>query len=160
MKHTIFILAILLLSCRSGGAQVPGKALGVRVSFAQDEKSFAGGEFSFQKDVGKIGRRETDFGWWSSNQWDVMKFTGLRQWKIIHKKRFNVYGGAGLGIGYIMYPFASNDFFATADLDMGLDYTFGFPIQIALDWRPEWTIINNFGTRLGWDVGFAIRFGF
>jgi hypothetical protein len=49
------------------------------------------------------------------------------------------------------------DFFATIDLNLGFDYTFGF-LQLALDWRPEWTVINNFGTQLGYDVGFALRF--
>ena len=160
MIRRYFILLILLGVACYGYAQESGKSIGVRVSFGQDEKTYAGAEFSFQKDIGKIGRRETDFGWWSSNQWDVMKFTGIRQWKIINKSRFHLYGGAGFGAGYIMYPFAENDFFASANLDFGIDYTFGFPIQIALDWRPEWTIINNFGTPLGYEVGIALRLGF
>lgn len=141
-------------------AQESGRTIGVRGTFGKDNKTYFGAEFSFQKDVGKIGRRETDIGWWASPQWDALKFTGLRQWKIIHKYRFNVYVGAGFGAGYIMFPFAQNDFFASANLDFGVDYTFGFPIQVAIDWRPEWTIINNFGTPLAYNFGFAIRFGF
>ena len=160
MNRILFILLILLAAGAYGNAQETSRAVGVRISFGQDEKSYAGGEFSFQKDVGRIGRRETDIGWWASSQWDVLKFTGIRQWKIVHGKRFNFYGGLGFGAGYIMYPFAPNDFFASANVDIGVDYTFGFPIQIALDWRPEWTVINNFGTPLGYDLGIAIRFGF
>ena len=62
--------------------------------------------------------------------------------------------------GYVMFPFAENDFFASGLVDIGVDYTFGFPIQIALNWRPEWTIINNFGTQLGYEAGIALRFAF
>ena len=160
LKHSFLILVILLAASLDGNAQEYKRAMGVRGSFGQDEKSYSGAEFSFQKDVGRIGRRETDIGWWASSQWDVFKFTGLRHWKIVHNNRFNLYGGAGLGVGYIMYPFAQNDFFASACLNAGVDYTFAFPIQVALDWRPEWTIINNFGTPLGYDLGLAIRFGF
>ena len=160
MNRLLFILLILLTAGGNLNAQASGRALGVRISFGQDDKTYAGGEFSFQKDVGKIGRRETDFGWWASSQWDVLKFTGIRQWKAVNKERFHVYGGIGFGAGYIMYPFSANDFFASGLLDIGVDYTFGFPIQVALDWRPEWTIIHNFGTPLGYDVGVAVRFGF
>jgi len=141
-------------------AQDYNRAIGVRGTFGQDQISHAGAEFSIQKNVKKIGRRETDIGWYSSNQWDVLKLTVLRQWRFLHGDRWNIYGGAGLGAGYIMFPFAANDFFATANLNLGIDYTLPFPIQIGLDWRPEWTIVNNFGTRLGYDVGLAIRFAF
>ncbi len=160
MIRYLIILLILTGAAFNTSAQETSKAVGVRVSFGQDEKTYAGGEFSFQKDVGRIGRRETDIGWWSSSQWDVFKFTGIRQWKIINKGGFNFYGGAGFGAGYIMYPFAPNDFFGSVNLDMGIDYTFGFPIQIGLDWRPEWTVINNFGTALGYEFGIAVRLSF
>ena len=161
MKRILLILLILIPAAGLLNAQqASGKAVGVRISFGMDEYSSAGGEFSFQKDVGRIGRRETDFGWWASTQWDVLKFTAIRQWKFVNKERFHVYGGVGFGAGYVMFPFAENDFFASGLIDLGVDYTFGFPIQIALDWRPEWTIINNFGTKLGYEAGLAIRFAF
>ncbi|HEC43382.1 MAG TPA: hypothetical protein ENI20_11185 [Bacteroides sp.] len=160
MKHTLIILLILAGITRIVNAQEPTRSVGVRISFGQDDKSYAGGEFSFQKDVRKIGRRETDIGWWSSSQWDVLKFTSIRQWKFINGKRFNAYGGAGFGAGLVMYPFSQNDWFGTVNLDFGVDYTFGFPIQIAVDWRPEWTVINDFGTPLGYNAGFAVRLSF
>jgi hypothetical protein len=134
--------------------------VGVRGSFAFDEISHAGGEISFQKDVGRIGRRETDIGWWTSSRWDVLKFTLVRQWKWTPARRLNFYGGPGFGVGYIIHAFDHNDFFASANLNVGVDYTFAFPIQLALDWRPEWTVINNFGTPLGYNIGFAVRFSF
>ena len=160
MKRLLIIFLILSGATIYVSAQESGKAVGFRISFAQDDKSYAGGEFSFQKDVGRIGRRETDIGWWSNTQWNVFKFTRIRQWKFVNGKRFNAYGGAGFGVGYVMFPFSPNDFFASFNLDFGVDYTFGFPIQIALDWRPEWTVINNFGTPLGYEVGLAVRLGF
>jgi hypothetical protein len=160
LKHTLLIAFLLVIAGSTGHAQGYPKSVGVRTSFSYDQKPYAGAEFSFQSDVGRIGRRETNFGWWASNQWDVLKFTGIRQWKAVNKERFHIYGGGGLGAGLVMFPFAQNEFFATVNLDFGVDYTFAFPIQIALDWRPEWTVINNFGTPLGYEVGLAIRFSF
>jgi hypothetical protein len=103
---------------------------------------------------------ETDIGWWASSQWDVLKLTVIRQWKFVNRERFHAYAGAGFGAGLIMWTFAPNDGFVSALANIGVDYTFGFPIMIALDWRPEYTIINQFGTPLGYDVGLAIRFAF
>jgi hypothetical protein len=153
----ITITAISLFISISLNGQEYTKAIGVRGAFGYDHYQYAGAEFSFQKDVKKIGRSEYDFGWYASSQWDVLKFTGIRQWKIVNKTKFHFYGGAGGGAGLVMYSHAENEFFASLNLNMGVDYTLGF-IQLALDWRPEWTIINNFGTQLGYDFGFAIRF--
>jgi hypothetical protein len=151
------IIIVFTVFSFSLNAQEYTKAIGVRGAFGQDQYSQIGAEFSFRKDIGRIGRAEYDIGWYTSQQWDVLKFTGLRQWKIIKKRRFNFYGGIGGGAGLVMFPYAENDFFATVDLNVGIDYTLGF-IQIGLDWRPEWTIINNFGTQVGYDIGLAIRF--
>jgi hypothetical protein len=155
--RTIFILVVLLSISISLNAQDYTKAVGVRGVFGYDHYQYAGAEFSFQKDVKKIGRSEYDFGWYASNQWDALKFTGIRQWKIVNKSKFHFYGGVGGGAGLVMYPSAENDFFATINLNVGVDYRLGF-LQLALDWRPEWTIINNFGDQLGYDIGFALRF--
>ena len=157
IKRKVFILAGLLLISFSMSGQEYTKAVGVRGVFGYDHYQYAGAEFSFQKDVKRIGRSEYNFGWYASNQWDALKFTGIRQWKIVNKSKFHFYGGVGGGAGYVMFPHAENDFFATVVLDLGIDYTLGF-IQLAFDWRPEWTVINNFGTQLGYDFGFAIRF--
>jgi hypothetical protein len=160
MFRTIRIVStffILLLFCISLKGQEYTKAIGVRGAFGHDHYQYAGAEFSFQKNVREIGRVETNIGWYASNQWDVLKFTGIRQWKIINKTKFHFYGGVGGGAGLVMFPYEENDFFATVNLNLGVDYAVGF-IQFALDWRPEWTIINNFGTQLGYDVGLAIRF--
>ena len=148
---------ILLFISFSLNAQEYTKSVGVRGVFGYDHYQYAGAEFSFQKDVREIGRAEYDLGWYASNQWDVLKFTGIRQWKIVNKTRFHFYGGVGGSAGYIIFPSEENDFFVTVDLNLGIDYTLGF-LQLALDWRPEWTVINNFGTQLGYDVGFAMRF--
>jgi hypothetical protein len=157
ISRIISILTVLWYISITLNAQEYTKAVGVRGVFGYDYYQYAGAEFSFQKDVKKIGRAEYDFGWYASNQWDALKFTGIRQWKIVNKSKFHFYGGVGGGAGYVMFPHAENDFFATLNINVGIDYRLGF-IQLALDWRPEWTIINNFGTQLGYDVGFAIRF--
>ena len=153
----VSLFSILLFLCISLKGQEYTKAIGVRGAFGHDHYQYAGAEFSFQKNVREIGRLETNVGWYASTQWDVLKLTLIRQWKIINRTKFHFYGGAGGGAGLVMFPYAENEFFATVNLNLGVDYAVGF-IQFALDWRPEWTIINNFGTQLGYDVGLAIRF--
>ena len=155
--RVIPLLAGLMIAISALEAQEYTKAIGVRGAFGYDHYQYAGAEFSFQKDVREIGRAEYDIGWYASTQWDAYKFTGIRQWKIINKTKFHFYGGVGAGAGIVVFPHEENDFFATVNLNLGIDYTLGF-IQFALDWRPEWTVINNFGTQLGYDVGLAIRF--
>jgi hypothetical protein len=155
--RVIPLIAGLIFSIPALDAQEYTKAIGVRGAFGHDQYQYSGAEFSFQKDVREIGRAEYDIGWYASTQWDAYKFTGIRQWKIINKTKFHFYGGVGAGAGIVVFPHEENDFFATVNLNLGVDYALGF-IQIALDWRPEWTVINNFGTQLGYDVGLAIRF--
>ena len=156
-SRIILLIAGLTLSGAALNAQEYTRAIGVRGAFGYDHYQYAGAELSFQQDVREIGRAEYDIGWYSSTQCDVYKFTGIRQWKIINKTKFHFYGGIGGGAGLVTFPHAENDFFATINLNVGVDYSLGF-IQLALDWRPEWTVINNFGTQLGYDVGLAIRF--
>ncbi len=156
-RRSVSILTVLLFIGLPMNGQEYTKAIGVRGAFGYDHYQYAGAEFSFQKDVRDIGRAEYDIGWYASTRWDVLKFTGIRQWKIINKTKFHFYGGAGGGAGLVMYASEENNFFATVNLNLGVDYALGF-IQLALDWRPEWTVINNFGTQLGYDVGIAVRF--
>lgn len=70
------LIVILLFIGFSLSAQDYTKAVGVRGVFGFDHYQYAGAEFSFQKDVREIGRTEYNFGWYASNQWDVLKFTG------------------------------------------------------------------------------------
>ncbi len=70
--HKVFILAGLLLISFSLNAQEYTKAIGVRGVFGYDHYQYAGAEFSFQKDVKRIGRHEFDFGWYASTQWDAL----------------------------------------------------------------------------------------
>ena len=53
MKYILLILLILTSAGKGLNAQSQskGRAVGVRASFGQDDKTYAGGELSFQKDV-------------------------------------------------------------------------------------------------------------
>jgi hypothetical protein len=137
----IILLAVLVFRCISLNGQEYTKAIGVRGAFGYDHYQYAGAEFSFQKDVKKIGRAEYDFGWYASSQWDVLKFTGIRQWKIVNKTKFHFYGGVGGGAGYVMFPYSShwtggrNGQSSTTlahSLDMTLDWLSGLPSRDSL----------------------------
>ena len=117
MTRIISILIFLWFISNTLSGQEYTKAIGVRGAFGHDHYQYAGGEFSFQNDVKEIGRAEYNFGWYASTQWDVLKFTGIRQWKIINKRKFHFYGGVGGGAGLVMFSHEENDFFATVNLD-------------------------------------------
>ncbi len=58
----ISILAVLLFTGMRLEGQEYTKAVGVRGASGYDSHQYAGVEFSFQKDIGSIGRSEYDFG--------------------------------------------------------------------------------------------------
>ena len=60
--RTISILAVLWFISSTLSGQEYTKAVGVRGVFGYDHYQYAGAEFSFQKDVKRIGRSEYDFG--------------------------------------------------------------------------------------------------
>ena len=142
-------------------------ALGIRIG---DNDGF-GGEVSYQRGLSKNNRLEFDLGWRNSNYVDAIKLVGLYQWVWNIDGGFNWYAGVGAGLGSWSYDGPNNPdndggFFLLAAGDIGIEYNFKeVPIQLSLDFRPEF-YLNNSGDNkfrddnFGPDVALGIRYKF
>jgi len=141
------ILTVLLISLFifPAMAQV---GIGARGLFGVDGNAYGGLEFSFQK----LGKKEFDLGF-ANNSW---KATGLKLFNIIPGDDFGFYGGVGLGIGYNDYY---DEAFSCLAANLGTYLLFG-PIQLGLDWRPEWNFYNAPNSNVTFNLALSGRLVF
>lgn len=144
MKKRIYIIAtgLLAIMITSASAQT---AIGARGLFGVEGNSYGGIELSIQKP----GRSEFDLGW-ANDSW---KFTGLKLVNFIPRRNFGFYGGIGGGLGY---THRYDELFGSFALDLGTYILIG-PIQLGLDWRPEWNVFNYQGNDISFNVALSGR---
>lgn len=134
-------MAALLVFAAAAVAQP--RALGIRAGW--------GGEISYQHTLGAENFLEADLGW----SVGALSVTAAYDFSIAPVGPFNFYagpaanvwfvngGGVGVGIG----------------AQVGLEYTFDFPLQLSLDWRPMFNLIPS--TNFGWyGLALGIRYHF
>lgn len=146
----IFVMLLLVAGMAGvANAQVDGNAIGLRFGNA--------GEISYQHALSGATRVEIDlgFGSWRHggaylnviHHW-VKDLSGLQD-------GFNWFYGVGGALG----TFGSG-FSAGVVGNLGIEYNFDFPLQLALDWRPGFYIVPN-ATYLGWDgIALSARWRF
>ena len=133
---------------------------GVRGSYKIDEVDLWGAEFSYQIYLKGIRRLEVGLGGMSSNTWDIFQNTYIYQWCFVQVGGLTLYAGPGLGIGYANYGYGEDKFFGVVAADIGIDYTFRLPLQLAVDYRPEYSAWQEVGNEFTNQVSFAIRLAF
>jgi hypothetical protein len=138
-------LASFILICSVASAQT---GIGARGIFGMEGNSYGGAEFSIQK----LGRSEFNFG--RANQ--SWKFTGLKLVNFTSGRNFALYGGVGGGLGYTN---RYDEWFGSFALDLGTYVLIG-PVQLGLDWRPEWNVFNYPGNDLSFHVALSGRLVF
>ncbi len=136
----LFLSAFMLmgLAFSTQAQDISKNALGLRLG---DNDGF-GGEISYQRGLGSNNRLELDLGWRNSKNVDAIKVVGLYQWVWNIEGGFNWYAGVGAGIGSWRYdgpgdPDPDGGMYLLAAGDIGIEYNFDVPIQLALDFRPE-----------------------
>lgn len=162
MRKTLFSAIMLIGLAFSANAQdISKNALGLRLG---DNDGF-GGEISYQRGLSSKTRLEFDLGWRNSNDVDAIKIVGLHQWVWNIDGGFNWYAGLGGGLGSWSYDrngYDDNGSFVLAAGDIGIEYNFDVPIQLSLDFRPEFYFNSddfredNFGP----DIALGIRYRF
>lgn len=140
-------------------------ALGLRLG---DNDGF-GGEISYQRKLSGDNRLELDLGFRNSKYYDALKLAAIYQWTWKIDNGFYWYAGVGGGLGTWKNNFYKGDY-KTYDSgtilfvagDLGIEYNFDVPIQLALDIRPELYFnsdkyrTDNFGP----DLALSIRYRF
>lgn len=157
----LFLSAFMLMGLAfSANAQDLSKnALGLRLG---DNDGF-GGEISYQRELTKKTRLEFDLGLRNSNHVNAFKLAGVHQWVWNIDGGFNWYAGVGAGIGSwkvdSKYGDSSGTYFFGAG-DIGIEYNFDIPLQISLDYRPEFYANNDYLSGVGNDIALGIRYKF
>ena len=141
----LFASGLLMTMFATAGAQT---GIGARGIWGLDGGAYGGLELSIQS----IGRFEFDLGW-SNDSW---KFTGLKLFNLIGGGKFGLYGGFGAGIGYSNL---NDEVFGTFAVDLGTYVRLG-PIQLGLDWRPEWNVFNAPNSDVSFNLALSARLMF
>lgn len=154
MKKVILTIVAVLLVSLSVKAQPYNWAVGLRGGLTWGDvtvKHFTGSSTAIEVN-GAISFN--GFGW---------ELAGMYEWHNALAGALNVYYGPGAHIG--TFNDGNGQALALGILGtVGLEYKFGIPIALSLDWRPHMTY--QFGTaapglRFGWgDVGLGIKFCF
>ncbi len=134
--------------------------LGVRGAYKIDNYDLWGAEASYQLYLKGIRRLEIDLGSMSSSTWDILQATFIYQWCFLEVGGLTFYGGPGAGIGYANYGYAEDKFYGVVAANIGIDYTFRLPIQLAVDYRPEYSAWQQVGKELTNQLAFAVRLAF
>lgn len=165
MKNILLTAVLIVAATITAQAQdISKNALGIRLG---DGDGF-GTEISYQRALGGNNRLEIDLGIESGDNFDGFKATGVYQWVWQIDGGFNWYAGVGGGLGSISLD---NDFarrnninddsetFIFAAGQVGIEYNFDIPIQIALDVRPEF-YFGDIRDGSEFDVALSIRYRF
>jgi len=160
----IFLISVigLLLTLQSfAQVDIRKHRLGVSGVYSNNKEQMGGAEISYQNYIKGIRRVEYDFAFLSATSWDVLQFTVVYQWRLIRKGRFNFYTGPGLGLGYANYGYGEDQFYGAVVADIGVDYTFKWPLQIGFAYRPGWSKAREkIGNDIEHQLSFALRLAF
>jgi hypothetical protein len=149
MKKIILSL-VLIFGCLTF-ANAQENALGLKFG--------TGTDISFQRMLGASNRLEINVGV-DNFDFDVFSASGLYQWVWGLDQLapgFKWYAGVGAGIAF-GDPI---DFHLNVLGNIGIEYNFNFPLQLALDWTPGISLTPEFGDFRSYDgVRFAARWRF
>lgn len=156
----LFLLSVLAVGFinLSNAQDIAKNAIGLRLG---DNDGF-GTEISYQRALGANNRLEVDLGWRSGKNYDGYKLAGLYQWVWHLDGDFNWYAGAGGGLGNYSIDVPGdnyNETFAFLAGDIGIEYSFDFPLQLSLDFRPELGF-GDYKDDLDFDIGLGVRYQF
>ena len=130
MKKIIAIAVAIL--CFATVASAQPKAIGIRGTY--------GVELSYQHNSGP-GFWEFDAGLFNN----LLDVCAIYDFNIAPLGPLNFYAGPGAFVA--MWPHEKDGLLLNAGIvgQVGLEYTFSFPLQLSLDWRPCFNFVNGFG---------------
>ena len=160
--RTLALLIILMPVLSVSGQEDPQRIhrLGLRGAYKSDNVDMWGVEASYQLSLKGIRRLEIDLGTMSSSAWDILQTTFIYQWRFVRVGGLSLYAGPGAGIGYASYGYGDDTFFGVVAADIGVDYTFRLPLQVAVDYRPEYSAWQKVGKEVTNQVAVAVRLAF
>lgn len=151
-KVFVLLFAVVALSF-AGNAQ---NAIGVRGAFGNSSAA----ELSFQHSLGAANRLELDLGWHNYKDWgSYVNLTAIYQWNWNITGGLGWYAGVGANAGLYTGKYESDNFGIGLDAQIGLEYKFSIPLQVSLDFRPQWDLLGH-ASGFGYGVALGLRFCF
>jgi len=159
-RASLFVLFMIFILQLSGQENKRIHRFGIRGAYKGDQVSFFGAEASYQIYLKGMRRLEVGIGGMSSTSWDIFQNTYIYQWCFIEKGGLTIYAGPGAGIGLANYGYGETEFYGILAANVGIDYTFKWPFQIAVDYRPEYSAWQQIGNEFTNQVALAVRLAF
>jgi len=163
MTRKIFIIATLLLSTMTTvqAQNIPEHALGLRLS----EGDGFWAEASYQAALSSKTRVELDAGVQGRTSFSALKLTGIFQWVFNIDGGLNWYVGPGIGGGLVDFDNrienrGNLETFGFVTGDVGIEYSFDFPLLISVDFRPEIYFDEYNNDDIIFNVGLSARYKF
>ncbi|WP_053991189.1 hypothetical protein [Mangrovimonas sp. TPBH4] len=163
----LFLIALTCIgfSFATQAQMISPNAIGLRLG----DSDGIGAEISYQRALGLDNRLEVDFGWRNGNRHDGVKLTGIYQWVWNIDGGFNWYAGPGAGLasyeehyhhGNVYHD--EHDTFIFIAGDVGIEYSFDFPLLLSFDLRPEWGFGDSAhdNNDLDFDLALGVRYQF
>lgn len=145
MKKIIVSVLSVLVIAFSANAQ--SKALGIRVG--------GDAEVSYQHYFGS-NFLEGDLGLAFANS--GMQLSGIYNYVFANVSNFNFYVGPGVQFNIWNDSERNKKFGVGVGGQIGVEYQFGIPFNLSLDWRPMWNFIGRFASWSSFAIGFRYRF--
>ncbi|KJD33162.1 hypothetical protein PK35_08540 [Tamlana nanhaiensis] len=162
-KLFLLSLTILGFAFTTSAQNISENAIGLRLGGSDG----LGPEVSYQRAITNNNRAEFDLGWRSARDFDGFKLTGLYQWVWLLDGDFNWYAGVGGGLASYDYNnnafgYDNDDTFVFAAGNIGVEYSFDFPLQLSLDFRPEIGFGEDYydNNDVDFDVALGVRYQF
>ena len=158
-KSALLILLVIGVGVQANAQEISKNAIGIRLS----ESNGFGPEVNYQRALGDANRLELGLAWHSERYWEDVKFTAIYQWVWNIDGGFNWYAGPGLGAGIESFDRYYDDnkdseAFAFFTGDVGIEYSFDFPLLVSFDFRPQVNL--NYRDDVNFDVGISARYQF
>ncbi len=160
MKKIFLVTGLFLSVWVMHSQEFSNHAIGLRFG----DNDGLGAEVSYQKKLTDANRLELGLAWRSRSNYDAIKLTGTYQWifdlEAIEGVNWYVGAGGGLGSWSVKNNFTGDDgaFLFLAGV-IGTEYTFDFPLQLSLDFRPELGFVD-YNNDLGLDIALGVRYVF
>lgn len=159
-KIVLLSLALIALGLQANAQKIAENAIGIRIS----ESNGVGPEINYQRAIGDANRLELGLAYHSDKNWNTGKLTGIYQWIWNIDGGFNWYAGPGAGVGIEEYKYPRNSYYENAEAfafvtgDIGVEYSFDFPLLVSFDFRPQ--INLGYHDDVNFDVGLSARYQF
>ena len=158
MKNICLVaIALFGFAVSSTAQNIADNAIGLRLG---DSDGF-GAEISYQKGIGDNNRLEFGLGWRDGSSFSAVRAVGLYQWVWTLDGSFNWYAGVGGGLASFNFDINTIDdetsLFVAGDI--GIEYDFGIPLLISLDFRPE-IGFGKINDDLDFDIALGLRYQF